>query len=107
MDSIQCASASVRYRRTLIFGFWFCLFRLRSVYAKKTGKRDSSGGGEDGQALGTPTAGRKRKRKDVDSEEDEDEDEDSDDEVDDEDEEEAGGKRGKKADACEEEVSEE
>ncbi|KAM3861958.1 bromodomain adjacent to zinc finger domain protein 2B-like [Diretmus argenteus] len=81
------------------------LRKLRSLHAKKTGKRDSSMGGEDSQTLGTPTAGHKRKRKEGDSEEDDDEDEDSEDQGDDDDEEEeeAAGKKGKKVEICEEE----
>uniref|UniRef100_A0A668AXU8 Bromodomain adjacent to zinc finger domain 2B n=1 Tax=Myripristis murdjan TaxID=586833 RepID=A0A668AXU8_9TELE len=81
------------------------LRKLRSIHSKKTGKRESSMGGEDSQTLGTPTAGRKRKRKEGDSEEEDDEDEDSEDQgdEDDEEEEEVGGKKGKKVEICEEE----
>nr|XP_015214187.1 PREDICTED: bromodomain adjacent to zinc finger domain protein 2B isoform X4 [Lepisosteus oculatus]XP_015214188.1 PREDICTED: bromodomain adjacent to zinc finger domain protein 2B isoform X4 [Lepisosteus oculatus]XP_015214189.1 PREDICTED: bromodomain adjacent to zinc finger domain protein 2B isoform X4 [Lepisosteus oculatus]XP_015214190.1 PREDICTED: bromodomain adjacent to zinc finger domain protein 2B isoform X4 [Lepisosteus oculatus] len=81
------------------------LRKLRIIHAKKTGKRDSSTGGEGGeeqQALGTPSAGRKRKRKGGDSDEDEDEDEDSEDQGEDDDEDE-DDKKGKKAETCEEE----
>ncbi|XP_029559183.1 bromodomain adjacent to zinc finger domain protein 2B isoform X11 [Salmo trutta] len=81
------------------------LRKLRTIHAKKTGKRDSGVGGEETQSLGTPNPGRKRKRKGGDSEEDEDEDEDSEDQgdEDDEEEEEERGKKGKKVETCEEE----
>ncbi|XP_067083926.1 bromodomain adjacent to zinc finger domain protein 2B isoform X2 [Osmerus mordax] len=88
---------------------WFLegnLRKLRVVHAKKTGKRDSSVGGEEGPGLGTPTPGRKRKRKAADSEEEEEEDEDSEEQGDEDEEEEeegGGGKRGKKVETCEEE----
>ncbi|KAM6985023.1 bromodomain adjacent to zinc finger domain protein 2B-like [Aplochiton taeniatus] len=78
------------------------LRNLRRIHAKKTGKRDSSGGGEDSQTLGSPSAGRKRKRKGGESEEDEDEDEDSE-EQDDDEEEEEGAKKARKAETCEDE----
>ncbi|KAM9448079.1 bromodomain adjacent to zinc finger domain protein 2B-like isoform 2-T2 [Salvelinus alpinus] len=84
------------------------LRKLRTSYAKKTGKRDSSVGGEETQSLGTPTPGQKRKRKGGDSEEDEDDDEDSEDQGDEdeeeeEEEEEERGKKGKKVETCEDE----
>ncbi|XP_038870258.1 bromodomain adjacent to zinc finger domain protein 2B-like [Salvelinus namaycush] len=81
------------------------LRKLRTIHAKKTGKRDSSMGGEETQSLGTPNPGRKRKRKGGDSEEDEDDDEDSEDQgdEDDDEEEEERGKKGKKVETCEEE----
>ncbi|KAF1382497.1 hypothetical protein PFLUV_G00144400 [Perca fluviatilis] len=81
------------------------LRKLRSIHAKKTGKRDSSVGGENSHSLVIPTASNKCKRKEGDSEEEEDEDDDSEDQVDDDDdeEEESGGKKGKKAEMCEEE----
>ncbi|XP_035250524.1 bromodomain adjacent to zinc finger domain protein 2B-like [Anguilla anguilla] len=79
------------------------LRKLRSIHAKKTGKRDSGVGGEETPALGTPASGRKRKRKAGDSDEDEDEDEDSDDQGEEDDDEEEEGKKGKKAETCEEE----
>nr|XP_046259422.1 bromodomain adjacent to zinc finger domain protein 2B-like isoform X2 [Scatophagus argus] len=81
------------------------LRKLRSIHAKKTGKRDSGVGGEDSHAFVIPTARSKCKRKEGDSEEEEDEDDDSEDqgEDDDEEEEESGGKKGKKAEICEEE----
>ncbi|KAJ8253343.1 hypothetical protein GJAV_G00211890 [Gymnothorax javanicus] len=72
------------------------LRKLRSIHAKKTGKRDSSVAGEEAQALGTPNAGRKRKRKAGDSDEDEDEDEDSDDQGEEDEDEEEEGKKGRK-----------
>ncbi|XP_055726652.1 bromodomain adjacent to zinc finger domain protein 2B-like isoform X13 [Salvelinus fontinalis] len=81
------------------------LRKLRTIHAKKTGKRDSSMGGEETQSLGTPNPGRKRKTKGGDSEEDEDDDEDSEDQgdEDDDEEEEERGKKGKKVETCEEE----
>ncbi|KAG7227522.1 hypothetical protein INR49_005337, partial [Caranx melampygus] len=79
--------------------------RLRNIHAKRTGKRDSSVGGEDSQTCVIPTARGKCKRKEGDSEEEEDEEDDSEDQGDDdeEDEEDSGGKKGKKAETCEEE----
>ncbi|XP_014019636.2 bromodomain adjacent to zinc finger domain protein 2B isoform X17 [Salmo salar] len=81
------------------------LRKLRTIHAKKTGKKDSGVGGEETQSLGTPNPGRKRKRKGGDSEEDEDDDEDSEDQgdEDEEEEEEERGKKGKKVETCEEE----
>ncbi|XP_041806612.1 bromodomain adjacent to zinc finger domain protein 2B isoform X3 [Chelmon rostratus] len=81
------------------------LRKLRSIHAKKTGKRDNSVGGEDSHSFAIPTARNKCKRKEGDSEEEEDEDDDSEDQGDDDDEEEeeSGGKKGKKAEICEEE----
>ncbi|XP_045062498.1 bromodomain adjacent to zinc finger domain protein 2B-like isoform X3 [Coregonus clupeaformis] len=79
------------------------LRKLRTIHAKKTGKRDSSVGGEETQSLGTPTPGRKRKRKGGDSEEDEDDDEDSEDQGDEDDEEEEEEERGKKGKKVEDE----
>ncbi|XP_032385707.1 bromodomain adjacent to zinc finger domain protein 2B isoform X2 [Etheostoma spectabile] len=81
------------------------LRKLRSIHAKKTGKRDSSVGGENRHSFAIPTARNKCKRKEGDSEEEEDEDDDSEDQGDDDDddEEESGGKKGKKAEMCEEE----
>ncbi|MCJ8732668.1 hypothetical protein PDJAM_G00213940 [Pangasius djambal] len=84
------------------------LRKLRSIYAKRTGKRESSVGGEESHALGTPTTGHKRKRKVGGIEEDDDEDDDSNDQgEEDEDEEEDGGKKRKKTETCEEEDDEE
>uniref|UniRef100_A0A3P8TIS7 Bromodomain adjacent to zinc finger domain 2B n=1 Tax=Amphiprion percula TaxID=161767 RepID=A0A3P8TIS7_AMPPE len=81
------------------------LRKLRSIHSKKTGKRDSSVGGEDNHTFIIPTVRNKCKRKEGDSEEEEDDDDDSDDQGDDdeEEEEESGGKKGKKAEICEEE----
>ncbi|XP_041119302.1 bromodomain adjacent to zinc finger domain protein 2B-like isoform X4 [Polyodon spathula] len=84
------------------------LRKLRIIHAKKTGKRDTSGcadGGEEQQALGTPTAGRKRKQKggDSDDDDDDDDDDDSDEQGDEEEDEEDDGKKGKKVEACEDE----
>ncbi|XP_069558573.1 bromodomain adjacent to zinc finger domain protein 2B-like isoform X2 [Brachyistius frenatus] len=81
------------------------LRKLRSIHAKKTGKRDSSVGGEDSHSFVNPTVRNKCKRKEGDSEEEEDEDDDSEDqgEDDEEEEEESVGKKGKKAEICEEE----
>lgn len=65
-------------------------------------------GGEDSHTFVVPTVRNKCKRKEGDSEEDEDEDDDSEDQGDDDNDEEAeesGGKKGKKAEICEEEVS--
>ncbi|XP_063502050.1 bromodomain adjacent to zinc finger domain protein 2B isoform X18 [Symphalangus syndactylus] len=84
------------------------LRKLRIIHAKKTGKRDTSGGidlGEEQHPLGTATPGRKRRRKGGDSDYDDDDDDDSDDQgdEDDEDEEDKEDKKGKKADICEDE----
>ncbi|XP_073927000.1 bromodomain adjacent to zinc finger domain protein 2B isoform X7 [Castor canadensis] len=84
------------------------LRKLRIIHAKKTGKRDTSGGvdlGEEQHPLGTPTPGRKRRKKGGDSDYDDDEDDDSDDQADedDEDEEDKDDKKGKKTDICEDE----
>uniref|UniRef100_A0A452SGP7 Bromodomain adjacent to zinc finger domain protein 2B n=1 Tax=Ursus americanus TaxID=9643 RepID=A0A452SGP7_URSAM len=84
------------------------LRKLRIIHAKKTGKRDTSGGidlGEEQHPLGTPTPGRKRRRKGGDSDFDDDDDDDSDDQADedDEDEEDKEDKKGKKTDICEDE----
>uniref|UniRef100_A0A8D3AKP8 Bromodomain adjacent to zinc finger domain 2B n=1 Tax=Scophthalmus maximus TaxID=52904 RepID=A0A8D3AKP8_SCOMX len=83
------------------------LRKLKSIHTKRTGKRESSVGGEDSHTFVIPTARSKCKRKEGDSEEEEDEDDDSEDQVDDDEEEEedSGGKKGKKAEICEEEVS--
>ncbi|XP_051842286.1 bromodomain adjacent to zinc finger domain protein 2B isoform X20 [Antechinus flavipes] len=84
------------------------LRKLRIIHAKKTGKRDTTGGGELGEephSLGTPTTGRKRRRKGADSDYDDDDDDDSDDQADeeDEDEEDKDDKKGKKIDICDDE----
>ncbi|XP_072838690.2 bromodomain adjacent to zinc finger domain protein 2B isoform X12 [Pogona vitticeps] len=83
------------------------LRKLRIIHAKKTGKRDVTGGGDIGEeqhSLGTPTPGRKRRRK-GDSDYDDDDDDYSDDQADedDEDDEEKDDKKGKKADICDDE----
>lgn len=88
----------------LDYGNLVLLFRLKRVHSKRTGKRETSGGLEERQTLSASATGRKRKRKAGESEDDdEEEDEDSDEQGED-DEEDYGGKRGKKADACEDEV---
>uniref|UniRef100_A0A8B9TQB5 Bromodomain adjacent to zinc finger domain protein 2B n=1 Tax=Anas platyrhynchos TaxID=8839 RepID=A0A8B9TQB5_ANAPL len=84
------------------------LRKLRIIHAKKTGKRDTTGGGDIGeeqQSLETPTPGRKRRRKGGDSDYDDDDDDDSDDQADEdeEDEEDKEDKKGKKAEVCEDE----
>ncbi|KAM8788497.1 bromodomain adjacent to zinc finger domain protein 2B isoform 9-T14 [Rhynchonycteris naso] len=84
------------------------LRKLRIIHAKKTGKRDTTGGidlGEEQHPLGTPTPGRKRRRKGGDSDYDDDDDDDSDDQADEdeEDEEDKEDKKGKKTDICEDE----
>ncbi|XP_031714189.1 bromodomain adjacent to zinc finger domain protein 2B-like isoform X2 [Anarrhichthys ocellatus] len=81
------------------------LRKLRSIHAKKTGKRDSGVGGEDSHTFVIPAARNKCKRKEGDSEEEEDEDDTSEDqgEDDDDEEEELGGRKGKTAEICEEE----
>ncbi|XP_029392097.1 bromodomain adjacent to zinc finger domain protein 2B isoform X3 [Mus pahari] len=84
------------------------LRKLRIIHAKKTGKRDASGGidlGEEQHPLGTATPGRKRRRKGGDSDYDDDDDEDSDDQADEdeEDDEDKDDKKGKKTDICEDE----
>ncbi|NXJ77998.1 BAZ2B protein, partial [Trogon melanurus] len=84
------------------------LRKLRIIHAKKTGKRDATGGGDGGEephSLETPTPGRKRRRKGGDSDYDDDDDDDSDDQADedDEDEEDKEDKKGKKAEVCEDE----
>ncbi|XP_057601063.1 bromodomain adjacent to zinc finger domain protein 2B isoform X20 [Hippopotamus amphibius kiboko] len=84
------------------------LRKLRIIHAKKTGKRDTSGGvdlGEEQQPSGTPTPGRKRRRRGGDSEDDEDEDEDSEEQAegDDEDEEDKEDSKAKRPEICEDE----
>uniref|UniRef100_A0A8C0YHU1 Bromodomain adjacent to zinc finger domain 2B n=1 Tax=Cyprinus carpio carpio TaxID=630221 RepID=A0A8C0YHU1_CYPCA len=80
------------------------LRKLRSIYAKRTGKRESSVGGEEGQSTSTPVNSRKRKRKGGESDEEDEEDDDSDEQgEEDEDEDDFGGKKAKKAEACEDE----
>uniref|UniRef100_A0A671PB89 Bromodomain adjacent to zinc finger domain protein 2B-like n=1 Tax=Sinocyclocheilus anshuiensis TaxID=1608454 RepID=A0A671PB89_9TELE len=80
------------------------LRKLRSIYAKRTGKRESSVGGEEAQFAGASVNSRKRKRKGGESDEDDEEDDDSDEQgEEDEDEDDFCGKKGKKAEACEDE----
>uniref|UniRef100_A0A9J7YHI0 Bromodomain adjacent to zinc finger domain 2B n=1 Tax=Cyprinus carpio carpio TaxID=630221 RepID=A0A9J7YHI0_CYPCA len=80
------------------------LRKLRSIYAKRTGKRESSVGGEETQSAGASVNIRKRKRTGGESDEDDEEDDDSDEHgEEDEDEDDFGGKKGKKAEACEDE----
>ncbi|XP_061891132.1 bromodomain adjacent to zinc finger domain protein 2B isoform X16 [Entelurus aequoreus] len=65
------------------------LKKLRTVYAKRTGKREAGVGVEENQSVGTPSSAAKRKMKlGGDSEEDDDDDDDSDDPADDDEEEE-------------------
>nr|XP_057944861.1 bromodomain adjacent to zinc finger domain protein 2B isoform X3 [Doryrhamphus excisus] len=62
------------------------LKKLRTIYAKRTGKREASVGVEENQSIGTPSSAAKRKRKlGGDSDDDDDDDEDSDDPADDDD----------------------
>ncbi|XP_051568319.1 bromodomain adjacent to zinc finger domain protein 2B-like isoform X5 [Myxocyprinus asiaticus] len=75
------------------------LKKLKTIYAKRTGKRESVAGGEEPLSA----IGHKRKRKAGDSDDDDEDDEDSDepgDEDDEEEEEEA--KKGKKVETCDE-----
>ncbi|XP_057349894.1 bromodomain adjacent to zinc finger domain protein 2B-like [Manis pentadactyla] len=75
------------------------LSKLRIIYAKKAGKRDTSGGidlGEEQHASATPTAGYKRRRKGGDSDADGNEEEE-------EEEEDKEDRKGKKTDVCEDE----
>ncbi|XP_066519299.1 bromodomain adjacent to zinc finger domain protein 2B [Hoplias malabaricus] len=79
------------------------LKKLKTIYAKRTGKREAIAGGEEAQALGTPSTGNKRKRKGGDSDDDEDEDEDSDEPGDEDDEEEEEEvKKAKRVETCDE-----
>ncbi|XP_057349919.1 bromodomain adjacent to zinc finger domain protein 2B-like [Manis pentadactyla] len=73
------------------------LRKLRIIYAKKAGKRDTSGGidlGEEQHESATPTAGCKRRRKGGDNDADGDKEEEEEDKED---------KKGKKTDVCEDE----
>lgn len=64
-------------------------YRLRTIYAKRTGKREANMGAEENQSLFTPTSATKHKRKmGADSDDDDDDDDDSDDQAEDEDDEE-------------------
>lgn len=79
------------------------LKKLRTIYAKRTGKREAGAGVEETQSVGTPSSATKRKRKLADSDDDDDDDEDSDDQPDDEDEdEEEEIKKVKKTEAYDE-----
>ncbi|GLD72866.1 bromodomain adjacent to zinc finger domain protein 2B isoform X1 [Lates japonicus] len=80
------------------------LKKLRTIYAKRTGKREASMGVEENQSLGTPSSAAKRKRKlGGDSDDDEDDDEDSDDPAEEEeDEEEEEMKKVKKVETYDE-----
>uniref|UniRef100_A0A673GEY2 Bromodomain adjacent to zinc finger domain protein 2B-like n=1 Tax=Sinocyclocheilus rhinocerous TaxID=307959 RepID=A0A673GEY2_9TELE len=79
------------------------LKKMKTIYAKRTGKREAITGGEEPQAAGGSAIGHKRKRKAGDSDDDEDEDDDSEDAGDeDEDEEEEEAKKGKKVETCDE-----
>nr|XP_019935618.1 PREDICTED: bromodomain adjacent to zinc finger domain protein 2B-like isoform X5 [Paralichthys olivaceus] len=80
------------------------LKKLRTIHAKRTGKREASMGVEENQSVGTPSSAAKRKRKlGGDSDDDEDDDEDSDDPAEeDEDEEEEEVKKVKKAEVYDE-----
>ncbi|XP_037646570.1 bromodomain adjacent to zinc finger domain protein 2B isoform X8 [Sebastes umbrosus] len=65
------------------------LKKLRTIYAKRTGRREASMGVDENQSIGTPSSAAKRKRKlGVDSDDDDEEDDDSDDPAEDDDEEE-------------------
>uniref|UniRef100_A0A8C1RHQ5 Bromodomain adjacent to zinc finger domain, 2Ba n=1 Tax=Cyprinus carpio TaxID=7962 RepID=A0A8C1RHQ5_CYPCA len=79
------------------------LKKMKTIYAKRTGKREAITGGEEPQAAGGSAIGHKRKRKTGDSDDDEDDDDDSEDAGDeDEDEEEEEAKKGKKVETCDE-----
>ncbi|KAF7212310.1 bromodomain adjacent to zinc finger domain protein 2B isoform X3 [Nothobranchius furzeri] len=80
------------------------LKKLRTIYAKRTGKREASMGAEENQSIGTPSSAAKRKRKlGADSDDDDDDDDDSDDPADeDDDEEEEEIKKVKKVETVEE-----
>uniref|UniRef100_A0A4W6CZP6 Bromodomain adjacent to zinc finger domain 2B n=1 Tax=Lates calcarifer TaxID=8187 RepID=A0A4W6CZP6_LATCA len=80
------------------------LKKLRTIYAKRTGKREASMGVEENQSVGTPSSAAKRKRKlGGDSDDDEDDDDDSDDPAEEEeDEEEEEMKKVKKVETYDE-----
>ncbi|XP_056134339.1 bromodomain adjacent to zinc finger domain protein 2B isoform X3 [Lampris incognitus] len=80
------------------------LKKLKTIHAKRTGKRETSMGTEENHSLGTPSSALKRKRKaGGDSEEEEEEEEDSDDQAEEEDEEEEEEiKKAKKNETCDE-----
>uniref|UniRef100_A0A671XYW5 Bromodomain adjacent to zinc finger domain 2B n=1 Tax=Sparus aurata TaxID=8175 RepID=A0A671XYW5_SPAAU len=65
------------------------LKKLKTIYAKRTGRREASMGVEENQSICTPSSAAKRKRKlGGDSDDDDDDDDDSDDQAEDEDDEE-------------------
>lgn len=78
--------------------------RLRTIYAKRTGRREASMGVEENQSVCTPSSSSKRKRKlGGDSDDDDDDDDDSDDQAEDEeDEEEEEIKKVKKVETYDE-----
>uniref|UniRef100_A0A3Q1IRK5 Bromodomain adjacent to zinc finger domain, 2Ba n=1 Tax=Anabas testudineus TaxID=64144 RepID=A0A3Q1IRK5_ANATE len=80
------------------------VIRLKTIYAKRTGKREASMGVEENQSVGTPSSAAKRKRKlGGDSDDDDDDDDDSDDQAEeDEDEEEEDMKKVKKVETYDE-----
>uniref|UniRef100_A0A7N8XN25 Bromodomain adjacent to zinc finger domain, 2Ba n=1 Tax=Mastacembelus armatus TaxID=205130 RepID=A0A7N8XN25_9TELE len=80
------------------------LKKLRTIYAKRTGKREASVGVEENQSVGTPSSASKRKRKlGGDSDDDEDDDDDSDDQAEEEeDDEEEDMKKVKKVETYDE-----
>uniref|UniRef100_A0A665WMK8 Bromodomain adjacent to zinc finger domain, 2Ba n=1 Tax=Echeneis naucrates TaxID=173247 RepID=A0A665WMK8_ECHNA len=80
------------------------LKKLRTIYAKRTGKREASMGVEENQSVGTHSSAAKRKRKlGGDSEDDEDDDDESDDQAEEEeDEEEEEMKKVKKVEPYDE-----
>ncbi|XP_034076797.1 bromodomain adjacent to zinc finger domain protein 2B isoform X3 [Gymnodraco acuticeps] len=80
------------------------LKKLRTIYAKRTGRREASMGVEENQSIGTPSSATKRKRKLAgDSDDEDDEDDDSDDQAEeDEDEEEEELKKVKKVETYDE-----
>lgn len=80
------------------------LKKLKTIHAKRTGKREASMGVEENQSVGTPSSAAKRKRKlGGDSEDDEDDDDDSDDQAEeDEEEEEEEIKKVKKVETFDE-----
>ncbi|XP_026234228.1 bromodomain adjacent to zinc finger domain protein 2B isoform X5 [Anabas testudineus] len=80
------------------------LKKLKTIYAKRTGKREASMGVEENQSVGTPSSAAKRKRKlGGDSDDDDDDDDDSDDQAEeDEDEEEEDMKKVKKVETYDE-----
>lgn len=94
------------YPSTYCASLWTCALqrRLRTIYAKRTGKREASMGAEENQSMGTPSSAVKRKRKlGGDSDDDEDDDDDSEDQAEEEeDEEEEDMKKVKKVETYDE-----